>query len=191
MNTTYAFMENWRKLSLNYHQMGRIKRIWYLSPMWAAKVQANLCCSLKQAGSQEKPSDRKPFPWPLWTAGHAQLKFVMTECSKTQIHLTRHKHPLVLSAPRCRSIHDLKNLCTKYELPHVKTNKVAVCPAKTQIRLTKVSAIRMKKAWVLSYPLSAQRRLWSVWADAQADLSLLWAHSHFVGFIMRWLIWTL
>ena len=31
----------------------------------------------------------------------------------------------------------------------------------------------MKKAWVLSYPLSAQWRPWSDWADAQADLSLL------------------
>ena len=28
--------------------------------------------------------------WPLWMAVHAQLKFVMTECSKTQICLTRH-----------------------------------------------------------------------------------------------------
>ena len=40
----------------------------------------------------------------------------------------------------------------------------------------------MKKAWVLSYPLSAQQRLWSDWADAQADLSLRLAHSHFVVF---------
>ena len=39
--------------------------------------------------SQEEPSDRKPDPWPLSMAGHAQLKFVMTECSKTQIRLTR------------------------------------------------------------------------------------------------------
>ena len=31
---------------------------------------------------------------------------------------------------------------------------------------------------VLSYPLSAQPRLWSDWEDAQADLSLRWAHSH-------------
>ena len=43
----------------------------------------------------------------------------------------------------------------------------------------------MKKAWFLSYPLSAQWRLWSDWADAQADLSLRWAHNHFVGFVMR------
>ena len=26
---------------------------------------------------------------------------------------------------------------------------------------------------------------WSDWADAQADLSLRWAHSHFVGFVVR------
>ena len=43
--------------------------------------------------------------------------------------------------------------------------------------LIRVFAVRMKKAWVLSYPLSAQRRLWSDWADAQADLSLRWAQS--------------
>ena len=46
--------------------------------------------------------------------------------------------------------------------------------------LIRVFAVRMKKPWVLSYPLSAQRRLWSDWADAQVDLSLRWAHSHFV-----------
>ena len=53
--------------------------------------------------------------------------------------------------------------------------------------LIRAFAVRMKKGWVLSYPLSAQRRLWSDWADAQADLSLRWAHSHIVGFVMRWL----
>ena len=53
--------------------------------------------------------------------------------------------------------------------------------------LTRVFAVCMKKAWVLSYPLSAQRSLWSDWADAQADLSLRWAHTHVVGFVMSWL----
>ena len=52
-------------------------------------------------------------------------------------------------------------------------------------RLIWVFAVRMKKAWVLSYPLNAQHRLWSDWTDAQADLSLCWAHSHLVGFVMR------
>ena len=55
-----------------------------------AQSRQNLRCSLIQAVSQEEPLDREPDPWPLWMAGHAQLKFVMTECSKTQIRLTRH-----------------------------------------------------------------------------------------------------
>ena len=54
----------------------------------SAQSRQNLCCSLKQAVNQAEPSDRKPDPLPLWMAGHAQLKFVMTECSKTQIRLT-------------------------------------------------------------------------------------------------------
>ena len=54
----------------------------------SAQSRQNLHCSLIQAESQEEPPDRNPDPWSLWMAGHAQLKFVMTECSKTQIHLT-------------------------------------------------------------------------------------------------------
>ena len=50
--------------------------------------------------------------------------------------------------------------------------------------LIRVFAVRMKKAWVLSYSFSAQRRLWSAWADAQTDLSLRSTHSHFVDFVM-------
>ena len=48
--------------------------------------------------------------------------------------------------------------------------------------LIRVFAVYMKKTWVLSYPLSAQRRLCSDWADAQADLSLCWAHMPFCWF---------
>ena len=40
----------------------------------------------------------------------------------------------------------------------------------------------MKKPWVLSYPLSAQKLRWSDWTDAQADLSLCWAHRWFCLF---------
>ena len=50
------------------------------------------------------------------------------------------------------------------EQPCDKTNKMTVCPAKTQFNLG---------------------------INAQADLSLRWAHSHFVGFVMRWLKLTL
>ena len=68
-------------------------------------------------------------------------------------------------------------------------NQQSVRPAKTPISLDihpvwSVFAVRMKKPWVLSYPMNAQRRFWSDWVDAQADLSLCWAHTHFVGFVM-------
>ena len=57
-----------------HSNVDRVKGIWYLPPMRAAKVQASLRiravspdlrCSLIQAVSQEEPSDRKPDPWPL------------------------------------------------------------------------------------------------------------------------------
>ena len=63
-----------------------------------------------------------------------------------------------------------------------KPAKWHVRPAKTPISLgypsslIRVFAVRMKKALVLGYPLSAQRRLWSVWMDVHADLSSLGAH---------------
>ena len=82
-----------------------------------------------------------------------------------------------------------------YEPQRDKTNKMSVSPAKTQIRLgirpvwSESSLVRMKQHWVISFPLSAQRRLWSDWADAQADLSLRWTHTHFVGFVMSRLLY--
>ena len=71
------------------------------------------------------------------------------------------------------------------EPPHDKTKKVTVRPAETPPSLIRVFTVWMKKASVLSYPLSAQRRLWSDWADAQADLSLCCVHNHFLSFVMR------
>ena len=54
----------------------------------SAQSRQNLRCSPIQAVNQEEPSNRKTDPWPIWMAGYAQLKFVITECSKTQIRLT-------------------------------------------------------------------------------------------------------
>ena len=42
-----------------------------------------------------------------------------------------------------------------------------------------VFAVRMKRLWILGYPQSAMRRLWSDCADAQADLSLRWARMQY------------
>ena len=82
-----------------------------------------------------------------------------------------------------------------YKPPHDKTNKIACAPSEDSDQprrspsLISVFAVRRKKPWVFNYLLNAQWRLWSDWADAQADLSLRWAHSHFDGFVMRLLIY--
>ena len=61
----------------------------------------------------------------------------------------------------------LVNFCRglKYEPPDDKTNKVACVPSEDSDQpghppsLIRIFAVRMKKALVLCYPLSAQRRL--------------------------------
>ena len=74
------------------------------------------------------------------------------------------------------------------EPPHDKTNEMARAPSESSGQpghppsLIRVFAVRMKKVLVLSYPLSAQQRLWYDWADAQAELSLQWAHMQFCWF---------
>ena len=72
-----------------------------------------------------------------------------------------------------------------------KTNKTTCAPGKDSNQpghppsLIRVFPIRMKNALVLGYLLSAQRKFWSDWADAQADRSLRWAHMSFCWFVMR------
>ena len=53
--------------------------------------------------------------------------------------------------------------------------------------LIRVFAVRMNKAWVFCYPLRRQERLWSDWVDPR-QICLRWAHSHYVGLVMRRLI---
>ena len=78
----------------------------------------------------------------------------------------------------------------KFEPSHDKTNKMACATSEDSDQprpppsLIGVFVVRMKKAWVLSYHLSAQRRLCSDWTDSQDYLSLRWVHSHIVGFVM-------
>ena len=77
----------------------------------------------------------------------------------------------------------LKDLHTHVQGTHRKwqNQQNDVLPVKTQIslgisNLIRVFAVRMKKPWAFSYPMSAQRRLKSDWADAQVGTSLHWAH---------------
>ena len=72
---------------------------------------------------------------------------------------------------------------------------MSVRPAKTQISLDirpVWSEISLCAQWVAKDPsflhADSEDSDQTGWADAQADLSLRWAHSHFVGFVMSWLI---
>ena len=83
----------------------------------------------------------------------------------------------------------LKNAIDKGNEPHHdKTNKMACAPSKDSDQprrppsLIRVFAVSLKKARILSYPLSAQQRLWSDWVDAQADLSFRWVYMPFCWF---------
>ena len=75
----------------------------------------------------------------------------------------------------------------KNEPPHDKTNKLSMRPAKAQIIMgicLRVFSARSVGSLGLKVSSCEHRRLWSDWADAQADLSLRWAHTQFVGFVM-------
>ena len=133
------------------------------------------------------------------------VRFWVWSLARTFLHSVIRVTEFLVSMAYCNNL--------KTSLSHLMTKptKWHVCPANTQISLgiclvwsesfftrtvkthppslIRVFAVRVKKACVLSYPLSAQRRLWSDWTDAQADLSFRWAHTHFVGFVMRRLIY--
>ena len=86
------------------------------------------------------------------------------------------KRSKVLINALLRTLH----LALAFEPRHDKTNNVSVRPAKTNSdqpghppSLISVFAVRMKKSWALSYPLSAQQRLWSDWADAERTAKTL------------------
>ena len=75
------------------------------------------------------------------------------------------------------------------ELLHDKSNKMTCSPSEYSdkpghpLNLWSQSSL---SAWrtlgPYSHPLSAQRRLWSDWMDAQSDMSLCWVHISFCWF---------
>ena len=70
--------------------------------------------------------------------------------------------------------------------PPTKSTKCHVCPTKTQISLgiRTVWSVFAVRFMVAQHPrlLHAHSEDWSDWADAQADLSLCWAHRSFCWF---------
>ena len=164
----------------------------------SAQSRQNLRCSLIQAVNQEEPSDRKPDPWPLWMAGHAQLKFIMTECSKTQIRLTRPKCTeymveVIDVLPLFKGAHCFFCVCvekgqTKW-LCHEKTCflsyaniKGADQPADPRSLISTI-VVRYLDSMI---PILAKSKMSSSVAE-QAGLSLTWLETPKTGFLVTWL----
>ena len=63
------------------------------------------------------------------------------------------------------------------EPQHDKTNNMACAPS-----LIRIFTVRSMGSWWPNVPSCGHWRLWSDWADAQADLSLRWAHMPFCRF---------
>ena len=84
-------------------------------------------------------------------------------------------------------IHTRVRVTSWSEPPHNKTNKMICAPSEDSDQpghspsLIRVVPIRLKEHWVFSYPLSAQRRLWSDLTDT-ADQSICCAHISFCLF---------
>ena len=113
--------------------------------------------------------------------------FIHAICCKMHI-ITINQNCTMLLASKLNITYHCKHVSWN-EPRHDKTNKMACAPSEDSDQpghppsLIWVFAVRMKKAWALSYLLSTQQRPWSDWADAQANLSLCWVHSHFYWFL--------
>ena len=92
----------------------------------------------------------------------------------------RERSHVCLAAPIPCVLYSIHQILLKSEhFGHPKMSHLTTKPTKGSPSLIRVFVVRMKNPWVLSCPLSAQRRLGSDLADAQADLSLPWAHMPF------------
>ena len=77
------------------------------------------------------------------------------------------------------------------EARHDKTNKMTCVPSEDSDQpghppsLIRVFAVHFMGSQGPKLSSCGQRRLWSDWVDAQADLSLRWMHTQFVGFVLH------
>ena len=148
-------------------------RIYFLV-IWNQWAYSKLFWIYNSAGAEQSCTNK-------WAAaGQNQQNHVCP--AKTQIN------ELILSCSEYIILPGQSSLVLTNQLRCDKTNKLTCVPSEDSDQpvhppsLIRVFTVCMKKPWVFSYPLSAPRRLWSDWADAQADLSLSWAHRTFCWF---------
>ena len=127
-----------------------------IRPVWS---ESSLCAQWVAKDPSFLLADSEDSDQTGWMHTHF-VGFVMSWLISLTNHRVYHNHQTAT-----RPLYFINNLsrdmkkCTKW-----------LC---AQRRLIRVFAVCMKKAWVLSYPLSAQRRLWSDWAAAGRTVTLL------------------
>ena len=126
----------WKLLGRNY--MGRVKRIWYLSAMWVAKVQASL-----------RIRTVSPEP-PLLAHRSSESRGTFRQKARSLAPL----NGWVCAVKICHDgmLEDTNSL----DGAHI---KLGFLVQKWSASLISAFTVRMKKHWVLSYTLSAQWRL--------------------------------
>ena len=157
------------------------KQPWLIFPIFSFSVFTE--SSIAIVGSQILfVAHRFLVPWYMWLHG-SDFRFLLSDTFKFILLIFRPvRSESSLSA--WRKLGSMVHVVTWFWLPFSSIRHFQVYSAYLPPSLIIVFAVRMKKAWALSCPLSAQQRLWSDWGDAQADLSLCSAHTHFVGFVM-------
>ena len=131
---------------------------------------------MNKSSSLEKLSHVVPTTrWPVkYPALSRQCRWHYVTCRLvTVVIITVMKH----TETRKQTQNMLLKICvaSQFEQQHDKTNKITVRPAKTQISLgirPVWSASSLYAQWVAKVSSCGQRRLWSDWANAQAESSL-------------------
>ena len=128
----------------------------------------------------------------IWTAGvilrhhsllisisHEKITWWSTSGNKIPLRSTLRYWVWVLLVPK---------EADRYEPQHDKTNKMTCAPIEDSDQpghppsLIRVFAVRSMGSLRPKVSSCGQRRLWSHWVDAQAELSLRWAHMSFCWF---------
>ena len=172
--------------------MGRVKRIWNLSPMRAAKVQASLCIRavspepplLAHTSSETRGTFRQKArslgPLNGWACAVKMCHDGMLEDTNSldaphiipsPVRLISHYSQWFDDAWDQYSLSPIKRICV---FEHsVMTNFNCACPA---IQRGQGSGFLSEGSSWLTACMSEQRRFWRDYADAQARLNLRCSH---------------
>ena len=131
--------------------------------------QNNICFETLYPFSQLAPKSIYSPVWYMWLSAR---EFITVLENFSLPKLSCFKYASRIDGPKLANqllvVTDMSpQLFWWYELQDDKTNKMACAPSEDSDQpghstsLIRVFAVRMRKPWVHSYPLSAQRRLWS------------------------------